>query len=116
VDQRPLDGNDPQQRHRAEDEREVVGVRADDVADADLAEPRKRRVDRHDELGRRGPHRDDRQSDRELADAEPPRHSNGRVDERASADPQPEDGDDDDPDLNDRRSRGHTITLLGRRQ
>jgi len=56
------------------------------------------------------------QSDRELADAEPPRHSNGRVDERASADPQPEDGDDDDPDLNDRRSRGHTITLLGRRQ
>jgi len=97
VDQRPLDGNDPQQRHRAEDEREVVGVRADDVADADLAEPRKRRVDRHDELGRRGPHRDDRQSDRELADAEPPRHSNGRVDERASADPQPGDGDDDDP-------------------
>jgi len=39
VDQRPLDGNDPQQRHRAEDEREVVGVRADDVADADPPSP-----------------------------------------------------------------------------
>ena len=70
MNQRPLDRDDPDQRDDTENKREVVYVRADDIADRDVTESTESRVGGDDQFGCGGARSDNSQTDREFGQAD----------------------------------------------
>jgi hypothetical protein len=83
VDQRLLDRNDPNQRDDAEDEREIVDVRPDDVPDCDRPQIGQGRVSGYHQLRHGGAGGDDGEADREFRQPESTGQPDHGIDEES---------------------------------
>ena len=108
-----LDAHGLDDRHHAQDQRQVGDDRSDDVAGAEVQVATGRGRGRHQQLGGAGPEPDDHRTDDDRRDPQPDGDTAGadhevvgRVDHQAEADDQQEDGQDHSAKVTASRRRG----------